>query len=220
MAFPYVPNYGGNWQTGVVGATPITEAALDNLETQFQSIIDLLTTRGDISYRGAATWERLAKGTEGQFLRQGANDPAWASIVDNQAIFKAGDESVNDSIVLQNDDDLVLAVGANDVWLIHMLLYLISATANPDLDYAFAVPAGGAVRIMDAWSDTTANPHSDGTNERTVALVNAEQYIQIICLYIGGGTAGNLQLQWAQHAAVAEDTTVKANSFMLCHQLV
>ncbi len=80
MAFPYAPNYGGNWQTGAGGGTPITEAALDNLETQFQSVIDLLTTRGDIPYRGAATWERLAKGTEGYFLRQGANDPAWASI--------------------------------------------------------------------------------------------------------------------------------------------
>jgi len=31
----YVPNYGGNWQTGAGGGTPITEAALDNLETQY-----------------------------------------------------------------------------------------------------------------------------------------------------------------------------------------
>ena len=82
MAFPYVPNYGGNWQTGAGGATPITEAALDNLETQFQSVIDLLTNRGDTIYRGAATWERLAKGVAGQFLEQGANDPFWADIVE------------------------------------------------------------------------------------------------------------------------------------------
>ena len=37
----------------------------------------LLTTRGDIPFRGAAVAERLAKGTEKQALVQGANDPAW-----------------------------------------------------------------------------------------------------------------------------------------------
>jgi len=38
----------------------------------------LLTTRGDIAFRGAAVAERLAKGTDGQFLKIGASDPVWA----------------------------------------------------------------------------------------------------------------------------------------------
>ena len=37
----------------------------------------LLTTRGDIPFRGASVAERLAKGTEKQALVQGANDPEW-----------------------------------------------------------------------------------------------------------------------------------------------
>lgn len=41
---------------------------------------DILTTRGDIIYRGASAAERLAKGTEGQVLKQGANDPEWATL--------------------------------------------------------------------------------------------------------------------------------------------
>jgi len=48
----YVPNYGGNWQTGAGGGTPITEAALDNLETQFTCAvaeIDPATKQFDIS---------------------------------------------------------------------------------------------------------------------------------------------------------------------------
>ena len=72
MAFPYVDH---TWSVGNV----LTIARMNNLESQFQSLLDLLTTRGDITYRGAATWERLAKGTEGQYLRQGANDPEWGS---------------------------------------------------------------------------------------------------------------------------------------------
>lgn len=38
----------------------------------------LLTTRGDIIYRNATVPARLGKGTAGQRLTQGADDPAWA----------------------------------------------------------------------------------------------------------------------------------------------
>ena len=37
----------------------------------------VLTTRGDIIYRGASAPARLPKGTEGMVLKQGANDPIW-----------------------------------------------------------------------------------------------------------------------------------------------
>jgi len=36
-----------------------------------------LTTRGDIVYKGASALTRLAKGTSGQVLKQGSNDPEW-----------------------------------------------------------------------------------------------------------------------------------------------
>ena len=39
------------------------------------------TTRGDIIYRGARADQRLAKGTSGQYLKIGANDPEWADVV-------------------------------------------------------------------------------------------------------------------------------------------
>ena len=40
-----------------------------------------LTTRGDIIFRDASGDQRLAKGTDGQFLKIGANDPEWADVV-------------------------------------------------------------------------------------------------------------------------------------------
>lgn len=40
-----------------------------------------LTTRGDILYRDASGDQRLAKGTDGQFLKIGANDPVWADVI-------------------------------------------------------------------------------------------------------------------------------------------
>jgi len=76
MAFPYVKT---TWVSG--GAPGIDAPELNNLETQFDSVLALLTTRGDLPYRGASTWERLPKGTAGQFLQQGASDPAWANVL-------------------------------------------------------------------------------------------------------------------------------------------
>lgn len=40
----------------------------------------ILTTRGDILYRGAAGLARLPKGASGQVLTMGADDPAWAEV--------------------------------------------------------------------------------------------------------------------------------------------
>ena len=38
------------------------------------------TTRGDIIFRGASADVRLAKGSNGQYLQMGANDPAWVTL--------------------------------------------------------------------------------------------------------------------------------------------
>jgi hypothetical protein len=72
------------WNAGV--APGISAANLNNLETQYDEVLAILTTRGDIAYRGAATWERLPKGTAGQVLKQGANDPYWATEVPSGVI--------------------------------------------------------------------------------------------------------------------------------------
>ena len=40
-----------------------------------------LSQRGDILFRDASGDQRLAKGTNGQFLKIGANDPEWADVV-------------------------------------------------------------------------------------------------------------------------------------------
>ena len=39
-----------------------------------------LTTRGDLVFRNASTLARLPKGTNGYYLKQGANDPEWAAV--------------------------------------------------------------------------------------------------------------------------------------------
>ena len=59
-------------QSGATGG--LTWAAVSQYTTP-------LTTRGDILYRDASGDQRLAKGTDGQFLKIGANDPEWADVI-------------------------------------------------------------------------------------------------------------------------------------------
>ncbi|GAI49103.1 unnamed protein product, partial [marine sediment metagenome] len=58
---------------------------------------------------------------------------------------KPDDEIRNNSDTLVNDEDLVISVGANDVWLIHLIMLVQSAGSTPDIDYLFTVPSGGAI---------------------------------------------------------------------------
>ena len=51
-------------------------SALTNLPSGFS---DPMTTRGDMIIRGASATTRLAKGTNGQVLKMGAEEPAWAA---------------------------------------------------------------------------------------------------------------------------------------------
>lgn len=133
---------------------------------------------------------------------------------------KPDDQIVNNSTTLVNDEDLVIAVGVNDVWLVHIALRVISVSVDPDIDYLFTVPSGGTMQSMYVWEYNDAIAFKDLTAEQTLSVTTDERYFQTMGIYIGGGTAGNLQLQWAQHTATVENTTVKTNSLMLCQQIV
>ena len=95
----FIINMGTTIAIGTPGDTTVTEAKLNvsngptngyYLQAQSGAAGGLTwaevtttptTTRGDIIYRGASADQRLAKGTDGQFLKIGANDPEWADVV-------------------------------------------------------------------------------------------------------------------------------------------
>ena len=74
-------------QSGAAGG--LTWAAVSQYTTP-------LTTRGDILFRDASGDQRLAKGTDGQYLKIGANDPVWADVVG----------AVADGCIFENDQTI------------------------------------------------------------------------------------------------------------------
>ena len=70
-----------------------------------------LTTRGDILYRDASGDQRLAKGTAGQYLKIGANDPEWADVV----AATADGVLWENNLTISNDYTIAATKGAHSV---------------------------------------------------------------------------------------------------------
>ena len=82
----------GNTETGITVTYDDSDGTLDFVVADQTPT----TTRGDIIYRGASADQRLAKGTAGQYLKIGANDPEWADVVG----------AVADGCIFENDQTI------------------------------------------------------------------------------------------------------------------
>lgn len=191
-----------------------------------------MTTAGDVLYGGASgAPTRLAVGTAGQVLtvNAGATAPEWAAAGagadEITVVRKTADETVNNSSTLQNDDHLLLAIGANEVWEFEVNLWWI-ANSSADLKVAFTVPAAATLR----WANTGTNTSSVAYNETPVqgtsgtafafeASTGSDRHTRFVGYVANGANAGNLQVQWAQNSTHLSDLTVYANSTLRAWQL-
>lgn len=137
---------------------------------------------------------------------------------------KGLDETVNNVAVVQNDDALVLPAIANRAYRLWLMAVVTTVSATPDWRSGFVLPAGAAFTgnclapgTGAASADTTLNyagfVNVSGTFNVPRGLVGGSN---LVYLWEGelvmGGTAGNIQFQWSQNTATAENTTVKAGS--------
>src|SRR5262245_43099916 len=74
-------------------------------------------------------------------------------LVNSLAVIKSVDETVTSSAVLQTDDALVLALAANSVYWVDLLLG-IDAGGTPDIQIGFTAP-GGTTLLLAAHSIQT-----------------------------------------------------------------
>jgi len=141
-----------------------------------------------------------------------------------KTVCKTADETVNDSAAFQDDDELVIAVGANEIWYLQLWVRVLS-TAAADFKWQFTVPVAATIEgfdLNDVGVATAAAPLRSLTLAGIQAFLVAgagEYALCISAIYVGGANAGNIQLQWAQNTADASDTKVLANSFIIAHKL-
>lgn len=130
-------------------------------------------------------------------------------------VIKASDETVNNSDTLQDDDELFAPLGINQTYIFEaMLAFIAASSATPDCKIAFTIPSGTL-----RWSGIGGSPIGEGTQIASAAQQNfgvttSQTSIHIRGIVAVGATPGELQLQWAQNVATAEDTDLKANSWL------
>lgn len=143
------------------------------------------------------------------------------------AIRKTASESVTSSTTLQNDDALLFAVGANQVWTLDLVLFVDGATTG-DIKLGVTVPAsttyqiGGLGNIVAA-SGIDSDEHNATLTTGTISFGTAGTGTTTMIIARGtlatSSTAGSVTLQWAQDTSDATATRVLANSFLRAWQI-
>ncbi|MFI9558880.1 hypothetical protein [Nonomuraea endophytica] len=161
------------------------------------------------------------------FKTWGFDEVGWAADlnrfwVQGLHVFKPADETVTNSATLQNDDHLLLPVLAStDYWMECFVIYN-APTAN-DMQLAWTGPASatmewsnnglalGATSSVDRISRTALGIGSTAT----IGGTGADAVCAMKGLLRVAGTAGTLQLRFAQNTAGAGTTCVVKTGSML-----
>ena len=141
---------------------------------------------------------------------------------------KTADETVNNSAALQNDDHLFFSVDVNEVWFIQAWL-MCDGGSTPDIKFGWTVPASAtitwgwigsdyATSTLAGWGPNAGAGVALATTGSLTAQLTAASTIQGVS-FAGiaaiAGTAGTVQLQWAQATANASDTKIRTNSCLV-----
>lgn len=134
-------------------------------------------------------------------------------------VYKTADESLASSITMQNDDHIVLPVDINATYLFK-LYWLFQADNALDIKFQFTLPAGAAfaannANALESWNPGVNNlagfnpatsTNVDGGNTTTPSIAWGS--------FTTAGTAGNIQLQWAQQVSGATPTIVRKGTWL------
>jgi hypothetical protein len=168
------------------------------------------TTAGTIRWTGTdfegydgASWVSLTGGGSG-----GLSQNAYT-------VVKATNEVVNNSIALQDDNELSFAIGPNETWTYRYVVQANSGTA-PDLRFAVAAPVGATCNVSYSDPEGASSIANVGCGVAMTAIPGngAPDLYEITGSVINGSTPGNVTLQWAQNSLSATDTIVHAGSFL------
>jgi len=130
---------------------------------------------------------------------------------------KTAAETINNSNTLQDDDDFTFSVAASEVWTVEIHASVSFLLAS-DFKFTFALPTGASMVAMGVARSISGHVAATGTTPGTaIALASGADiiHLDVYALLIMSTTAGTAKFQWAQNTAVAEDTSILANSFLL-----
>jgi hypothetical protein len=125
--------------------------------------------RGDILYHGATDYARLAKGTSGQVLTMGANDPAWATAAAGgkvlQVVHTESGAVLTHTTVMPSDDSLNTSSEGGELFTLAITPANVSNKLIIQSVVHYSHSASNTFCTANLYQDSTANTISTiGTN--------------------------------------------------------
>lgn len=134
------------------------------------------------------------------------------------AVRKVADETVNNSSVLQNDDELFVPMSANAVYDFFVIIHHNSG-GTPDIKFGWTVPSGTTMvwggYIVNTAGAFTVVANLSQSSTASIGGTGSDSFQMFQGTIVTSSTAGTLQLQWAQDTANASNTIVRAGSYLL-----
>jgi hypothetical protein len=148
--------------------------------------------------------------------------------VSSVAVLSADMTAISAQTTLQNVTGLGLAIGASatEIWRVTYWLLTTAANTTMDLKLGFTVPASctmkwatfGLNSEIPSWAtrgaSNTPNAILAESGTTSPATLGGTQGTTITALVFGGGTAGTVQLQYAQNTSDAGNLQVLKGSMM------
>jgi hypothetical protein len=152
-----------------------------------------------------------------------------AASTDVRAVLAADVGPIASQTTLQNITGLALPIGssATEKWLMELFLRVSAANGTMDLKLGFTVPTGctlswgilgGMIGEVPAFGARAAaqTPLTLATQSATITVAThaGNSAVAVAAIVYGGGTAGNVQPQYAQATSDAGNLTIPVGSLM------
>jgi hypothetical protein len=149
----------------------------------------------------------------------GINNPALSPVT----VIKQAGETVNNSAVLQADDELLFLTDPLSSYEVEICIYSDSATAVPSIKLDVTLPVGGTFYGIGVYASPAAF-QAINLFAGTPIVIGISPGAFIASLWMKGklttaAAAGNFTIVWAQNTATVENTVVGAGSFIRYRKL-
>jgi hypothetical protein len=134
--------------------------------------------------------------------------------------YKASDESVTSNTTVQDDNDLLFAIAASEIWVARFTVVVVDGSGAANFRWTLTWPAGGT----GSFSSLSVNPGDLATQTRrrhvtisgneviAASSASTAEVLEIYGVIVNSTTAGNLLLRWAQGTSNGTAVTVKTGS--------
>lgn len=146
-------------------------------------------------------------------------DFPFGAFIEDLSNRKSTNESVTTSTVLQDDNELVLALAANKTYVVDGVIFASSNSGTPDIKIGFTGQTGVDSTLSYMTDRQNEVLIDSGSSDRIPLQANTPRSIHVAGTVTTSSTSGDFKLKWAQNSSNAAATTVMKGSYLRAQEI-